>query len=66
MRPRFLVVVIAVVAAYVLGARAGRERYEQIAETVSSIWNDPSMKKAIAEAKKQAQKARATAYKSYR
>ena len=66
MRPRFLVVVLAVAAAYVLGARAGRERYEQITDTVSSLWNDPSVKKAVAEAKAQAKKARAKAYKQYR
>lgn len=66
MRPRFLVVVVAVAAAYLLGTRAGRERYDQITDTVSSLWNDPSVKKAIAEAKAQAQKARARAYKQFR
>ena len=66
MRPRFLVVVVAVAAAYILGTRAGRDRYEQITDRVSSLWNDPSVKKAVAEAKAQAQKARAKAYKQYR
>ncbi len=28
-------------AGYVLGARAGRERYEQIASTARGLWQDP-------------------------
>lgn len=66
MRPRFLVVVVAVAAAYVLGARAGRERYEQITDRVSTLWNDPALKKAIDEARRQAQKARAAGNKNWR
>ena len=66
MRSRFLVIALAVGGAYLLGARAGRGRYEQITGAMSSLWNDPSLKKAIAEAKAQAQKARATAYSARR
>jgi hypothetical protein len=28
-------------AAYVLGARAGRERYNQISDLARSLWRDP-------------------------
>ncbi|PWJ56433.1 hypothetical protein SAMN06264364_101411 [Quadrisphaera granulorum] len=32
---------------YVLGARAGRERYDQIASAVSRLWNDPKVKSTV-------------------
>jgi len=32
---------------YVLGTRAGRERYEQIRATVSKLWNDPRVQKQV-------------------
>ena len=50
----------------VLGTRAGRERYEQITTAFSSFWNDPSVKKARGEAKKNADKARKLATKNLR
>ncbi|PJJ56594.1 hypothetical protein CLV56_0803 [Mumia flava] len=31
-------------AGYVLGARAGRERYEQMAEKAQGIWRDPRVR----------------------
>jgi hypothetical protein len=65
MRPKFLFVLVAIAVAYLLGARAGRERYEQITHTFSSFWNDPSLRGAVADAKKQAEKARKAAYKKY-
>jgi len=58
MRPKTLFVLAIVAVAYILGARAGRERYEQIAGAVSSFWNDPTVKKARKKAKKEADKAR--------
>lgn len=58
MRPKTLVILIAVAAAYLLGARAGRERYEQITGAVTSFWNSPDVKKARKKAKAQAEKAR--------
>ena len=33
---------------YVLGARAGRERYEQIKSQVSHLWQDPKVQQAVA------------------
>jgi len=35
---------------YVLGARAGRERYEQIKSQVSRVWQDPKVQQAAARA----------------
>lgn len=58
MRPKTLVILLVVAAAYLLGARAGRERYEQITEAVTSFWNSPDVKKARKKAKAQAEKAR--------
>ncbi|MDR6972237.1 hypothetical protein [Leifsonia shinshuensis] len=58
MRPKTLVILAVVAAAYILGARAGRERYEQLTETFTSFWNSPDVKKARKKAKAQAEKAR--------
>lgn len=64
MRPRFFVILVIAAVAYVLGTRAGRERYEQMKDTVLSFWNDPTMKQARAEAMRNADKARKAAVKS--
>jgi len=32
---------------YVLGAKAGRERYEQIKDKAESLWNDPRVQKQV-------------------
>ena len=32
---------------YVLGARAGREKYEKIKATASKLWNDPRVQKQV-------------------
>lgn len=58
MRPKTLFVLLIIAAAYILGARAGRERYDQIVDSVTAFWNDPTVKKARKNAKKQAVKAR--------
>lgn len=58
MRPQTLFVLILIALAYLLGARAGRERYEQIVGSITSFWNDPTVKKARRKAKREAQKAR--------
>jgi hypothetical protein len=38
-------------AAYVLGARAGRERYERIMSGAQRVWSDPRVQSAAADAK---------------
>ena len=35
---------------YVLGTRAGRERYEQIKAAASKLWNDPRLQKRVDQA----------------
>lgn len=40
---------------YVLGARAGRERYEQIAGGARKVWSDPRVQKGVDDAKRTAQ-----------
>ena len=35
---------------YVLGTRAGRERYEQIKQNVTKAWNDPRVQEKVTEA----------------
>ena len=35
---------------YVLGARAGRERYEEIKTTANKLWNDPRVQKPVHQA----------------
>jgi hypothetical protein len=37
-------------AAYVLGARAGRERYNQISDLARSLWRDPRVQKKASQA----------------
>ena len=58
MRPNTLFILVVVAVAYLLGARAGRDRYEQITDVVTSFWNAPDVKKARKKAKAQAEKAR--------
>jgi hypothetical protein len=36
--------------AYVLGARAGRERYDQISALARSLWRDPRVQKKASQA----------------
>lgn len=43
--------VIGLTAGYVLGARAGRERYNQIAKFASSVWNTAPVQKQVDKAK---------------
>lgn len=37
-------------AAYVLGTRAGRERYDQISDLARSLWRDPRVQKKASQA----------------
>jgi hypothetical protein len=45
-----LLLIIAVAAAYIMGARAGRERYEQIMASVKEALNDPRVQEAATQA----------------
>ena len=46
-----IVTLAAAATGYVLGARAGRQRYEQIADQAQRLWHDPRVQKAAANAK---------------
>lgn len=46
---RLLVVAVGA-AAYVLGARAGRERYDRISAGAWSLWRDPRVQKKASQA----------------
>jgi hypothetical protein len=43
MSPRFIFILALAFGAYVLGAKAGRPRYEQIRKSVTSFWDDPQV-----------------------
>ena len=45
-----LLLVIGLAAGYVLGARAGRERYEDIKRAASKLWNDPRVQHQVRQA----------------
>ncbi|KAB1645014.1 YtxH domain-containing protein [Gulosibacter chungangensis] len=42
-----LALVVGLAAGYVLGARAGRERYDQIAAGAKSVWNSGPVQKQV-------------------
>jgi hypothetical protein len=50
MKKSLLVIAFGVAVGYVLGARAGRERYEEIVERVNGVWRDPRVTRARREA----------------
>lgn len=52
MRFKYLFIALIAFAAYVLGARAGEDRYNEIVKTATKYWNDPQTKKARAKATK--------------
>ena len=46
---------------YVLGTRAGRERYEQIKERATSVWNNPQVRQKVSSVEQTAKSAADTA-----
>ena len=50
MKKSILIIAVGLGIGYILGARAGRERYDQIVDTVSGVWEDPRVVKARREA----------------
>jgi hypothetical protein len=42
---RFVLIAGLVVAAYIVGAKAGRKRYGEISRAAKKVWNDPGVKK---------------------
>ena len=49
-----LMLLIAAGAGYVLGARAGRERYDEIADRANKLWTDPRVQEKVEEVKTKA------------
>lgn len=49
-----LTVLIAGTAGYVLGTRAGRERYEQIKTQATKVWNNPKVQDTVETVQEQA------------
>lgn len=65
MRFKHVLIVLIAFAAYVLGAKAGEERYREIVLAVTKHWNDPRVKKARAKANKMRTRAAKTARKKF-
>ena len=63
MRPPYLIIAVIAVAAYVLGAKAGESRYNEIKKAATYYWNDPQMKKARKKNRKARENARKAASK---
>jgi hypothetical protein len=45
-----ILLVVGLSIGYVLGARAGRERYEEIKRMADKVWNDPRVQKQVNQA----------------
>jgi sRNA-binding protein len=54
MKKSLLVIAVGVGVGYILGARAGRERYDLIVEKVSGVWEDPRVARVRREANRYA------------
>lgn len=52
-----LSLLVAAAAGYVLGSRAGRERYEQIKQQTTKLWNNPKVQDTVEEVQNQAKHA---------
>ncbi|MBF4575656.1 hypothetical protein [Frondihabitans sp. VKM Ac-2883] len=63
MRPKFVVIIIIAFFAYLLGAKAGTSRYREITSAFTGVWNDPKVKKARKQAKKDVARGRKIAAK---
>lgn len=47
MKGKLLLIGVGVGIGYILGAKAGRERYDQIAEAVGKVWHNPTVQKGF-------------------
>ena len=45
-----ILLVTGLAVGYVLGTRAGRERYEEIKAAANKLWNDPRVQKPVHQA----------------
>lgn len=65
MKFKYVLIVLVAFAAYVLGAKAGEDRYKEITQAATRYWNDPKVKKARAKARKARNKAAKAARKQF-
>lgn len=49
-----ILLIVGAAVGYVLGARAGRERYDQIADRANQLWTDPRVQEKVEEVKAKA------------
>lgn len=49
-----ILLIVGAAAGYILGARAGRERYDQIADRANQLWTDPRVQEKVEEVKTRA------------
>ena len=54
---RKLLFIVGACVGYILGARAGRERYEQISQQASKVWGNPKVQSTVEDVKAQAPRA---------
>jgi len=45
-----ILLVVGLAVGYVLGTRAGREKYEEIKKSANKLWNDPRVQKPVHQA----------------
>jgi len=65
MKFKYILIVLVAFAAYLLGAKAGEARYNEIVSAATKYWNDPKVKKARAKARKARNKAAKSAHKRF-
>ncbi len=61
---RKLLLLVGAGVGYVLGARAGRERFDQLADKAGKVWGDPRVQEKVADVKSSAPEAAAKAKES--
>lgn len=47
-----LIFIVGMIVGYILGARAGRSRYDKIKATAADVWDDPRVQQAVSETEK--------------
>lgn len=62
---KYVLIVLVAFTAYLLGAKAGEERYKEIIHAATKYWNDPKVKKVRAKAKKTRNRATKAARKKF-
>lgn len=61
---RKLLFIVGAGIGYILGAKAGRERYDQISKQAEKVWSNPKVQSTVEDVKAQAPKAAASVAES--